>query len=875
VDLKEQLQRTLGSNFTFERELGGGGMSRVFVVRDESLGRDVVVKVLAPELAQGLSTERFAREVKLAAALQEPHIVPVLSAGQTADGLPYYTMPFVRGESLRARIDKGPVPLDESIGILRDVARALAYAHREGIVHRDIKPENILLSEGTAVVTDFGIAKALQAARTEATGGALTQTGTSLGSPRYMAPEQAAADPSTDQRADIYAWGVVAYELLSGKHPFADKTSPQQLLAAHMSITPREIGSTAPNIPPSIADLITRSLSKDPARRPASGTELLAALNEFSTSTGPSLLRLRSRKARAGAMAAAVVAAIVIAAVLWRARAASASEPPLIAVLPFETEGAGSDSGFADGLGDAVTGKLARLAGLRVIDRKSVLTLAASSQRSAQQAGKSLGAEFVLRASVRWARAANGESQVRVSPSLIRVSDGTTTWAGEPDIVSPADPFTVQASVATRVAEALDVALGARDRAKLAMRPTSDTAAFAAVVLGKRIYEENATAANLPYQKALEQFERAYRLDPTYADALGMAARTVTRLGLESGTMLLDSAAVLARRALAIDATQSDAITALAVRALSTDRPDDALALVQRALSENPSNVALLLLQQRVFENLGDSAGARRASEHVLPLAPGSATALAYAFKGAIYRRSYREAADMLARWRALDPSAFTPMYEAARLAEYLGDSIGVARAVTYLRAHGGNLSVTDGDLMRHGGPALERELEVASLASWPPGSVYDTAQFFDEKSKLFRTWGDHSRARVTLDSGYAAILHLANDPKQTPSAARVNAGYLAWFEAGRGNRPAAIAALRRANASPTVAKYPDSFEREWVICQTAEVYGLLDDVEAMLPYVRRCFTMPGGNPLAFLRETEFARHMNDPRVRNLVLAPR
>ena len=184
TDLRDQLQRTLGTNFTIERELGGGGMSRVFVARDESLGRDVVVKVLSPELASGISVDRFTREIKVAAGLQEPHIVPVLSAGQTAEALPYYTMPFVRGESLRQRINKGPIPLEESLTILRDVALALAYAHRQGIVHRDIKPENILLSEGTAVVTDFGIAKALQAARTEATGGTLTQTGTSLGSPR-------------------------------------------------------------------------------------------------------------------------------------------------------------------------------------------------------------------------------------------------------------------------------------------------------------------------------------------------------------------------------------------------------------------------------------------------------------------------------------------------------------------------------------------------------------------------------------------------------------------------------------------------------------------------------------------------------------------
>jgi serine/threonine protein kinase len=228
-DLLDQLQETFGSNYTMKRELRAGGMARVFVARDESLGRDVVVKVLPPELTYNFSAARFSREIKLAAALQEPHIVPVLTAGQTVGGLPYFTMPFVSGESLRVRILKGPVPLEESLAILRDVASALAYAHRQGIVHRDIKPENILLSEGTAVVTDFGIAKAVQAARKEAPGQPpqITQPGDFVGTPMYMSPEQAAADPATDQRADIYAWGVVAYELLSGKHPFAEKTSPQ------------------------------------------------------------------------------------------------------------------------------------------------------------------------------------------------------------------------------------------------------------------------------------------------------------------------------------------------------------------------------------------------------------------------------------------------------------------------------------------------------------------------------------------------------------------------------------------------------------------------------------------------------------------------
>src|SRR6478672_7967845 len=218
MELRDRLQSTLGSAYSVERELGGGGMSRVFLAREISLDRNVVVKVLNAELAAGLSAERFAREVRLAASLQHPNIVPVLAAG-VADGIPYYTMPYVRGESLRARIKQTPVlPLREAVSLLRDVARALQYAHGEGVIHRDIKPENVLLSGEVAVVTDFGIAKAISLARTSASdetvvphGQTLTQAGSFIGTPGYMAPEQVVGD-EIDHRVDIYAWGILAYE---------------------------------------------------------------------------------------------------------------------------------------------------------------------------------------------------------------------------------------------------------------------------------------------------------------------------------------------------------------------------------------------------------------------------------------------------------------------------------------------------------------------------------------------------------------------------------------------------------------------------------------------------------------------------------------
>jgi tetratricopeptide (TPR) repeat protein len=284
MDLREQLQVSLGDAYTLERELGGGGMSRVFVAREERLERSVVVKVLSPELAQGISLSRFEREIITAAVLQQANIVPVLSAGDTG-GLPYFTMPFVEGESLRSRLAGGPLGITEVIGILRDVGKALAYAHSRNFVHRDIKPDNVLLSGGTAVVTDFGIARAISASRTGVGGGTLTQVGTSIGTPAYMAPEQAAGDPSVDHRVDIYALGCLAYELLTGQSPFAGRT-PQRMLAAHMAEPPRSVSELRPDAPATLANLVMLCLEKDANNRPQSATDVVRVLETMTSGSG-------------------------------------------------------------------------------------------------------------------------------------------------------------------------------------------------------------------------------------------------------------------------------------------------------------------------------------------------------------------------------------------------------------------------------------------------------------------------------------------------------------------------------------------------------------------------------------------------------------
>ncbi len=317
-DLRSRVQDSLSGSYTIERELGGGGMSRVFVADETRLGRKVVVKVLSPELAAAMSVSRFDREIRLAASLQQANIVPVFSTGEL-DGLPYYTMPYVEGESLRARLGRGTVPIAEIVSILRDVSRALAYAHERGVVHRDIKPDNVLLSGHTAVVTDFGIAKAIAAAAAVPSSATLTQLGTAVGTPAYMAPEQAAGDPSTDHRADIYAFGCMAYELLAGQPPFAG-LPPHKLLAAHMTETPKPVAELREDCPAGLVSLVGQCLEKDPAARPANASELLQRLDAVVSPAGanaamPALLTGgRGMLWRAlGVYAAAFVAVAVVA----------------------------------------------------------------------------------------------------------------------------------------------------------------------------------------------------------------------------------------------------------------------------------------------------------------------------------------------------------------------------------------------------------------------------------------------------------------------------------------------------------------------------------------------------------------------------------
>ena len=453
AELERRLGAHLGSGYAIQSELGGGGMSRTWIAEDTSLNRKVVVKVLNPALAATVSIQRFQREIMVVAQMNHPNIVPVLSAGEL-DGLPYFIMPYIQGESLRGRIARGPLSMRETVQILKDAARALAYANTMGIVHRDIKPDNILLTGSAAVVTDFGVAKAVSAARDRgvAYGQTITGVGISLGTPQYMAPEQAAADPNADHRVDIYALGIVAYEMLVGSPPFHGRT-PQALLAAQLTELPPPLSSRRYDVPVALNELVMRCLEKDPADRPRSATELVRILESPEAISGPVAMTkdARSRK-RWNAWISGISSGLGVAAiaglVVWSmwpesqpadsTNAVAVAQPSTVVRVP-RAVSIGPQSGeLAAAFTAAVQTALVR-SGVRVV-----------TDSVASVAGPSAGPRYLVEMTVQRAG-----DRARAQVRLFRADPDSSVWADQLDF-RVNDSFAAQDSVAARVVRAVD-----------------------------------------------------------------------------------------------------------------------------------------------------------------------------------------------------------------------------------------------------------------------------------------------------------------------------------------------------------------------------------------------------------------------------------
>ena len=567
TDLRATLERTLGDLYVFERELQGGAMSRVFVAMDRQLGREVVMKVLPPEVAADLSADRFRREIQLAAKLQHPHIVPLLSSGEVS-GTPYFTMPFVEGESLRARLARvGELPIPEAVRILREVASALSYAHKHGVVHRDMKPDNVMLTDEFALVTDFGVAKALSASTKPSAAQTLTGLGVSLGTPAYMAPEQVTADPSLDHRADIYAFGVMAYEMLTGTLPFAGR-SLQATLAAHAIEKPEAIERRRPGIPHALAALIMRCLEKRPADRPQNAADVLHELEAVPVAAA-SPPKMLGRRPLIFAIAVAVVVLAAIIVFQGRRRNSAAGDQAAgrllsVAVLPLANVGGDAqDEYFSEGMTDELANALSKLPGLRVASRTSAYAFKGKKDIDVGEIGRKLHVQAILEGVVR-----RSGDRLRVGAQLTNVSDGLAIWSDTYERRT-SDVFAVQDDIARSIADALKLKLGAKAvELSSSSHGTENLEAYDSYLRGRYLWNRRG-AANL--RRALTYFEQSIAKDSGFARAYAGLAIThailpeYTDAPPANGLAKTRSAAT---RALALDNSLAEAHTALGLAAV-------------------------------------------------------------------------------------------------------------------------------------------------------------------------------------------------------------------------------------------------------------------------------------------------------------------
>jgi len=617
MSVPKRLSAALSVRYSIERELGEGGMATVYLAEDLKHHRQVAIKVLKPALGQALGADRFLREIETTANLRHPHILPLFDSGG-ADDLLYYVMPYVEGETLRERLKRETqLPVDEALGIAAEVADALGHAHARGVVHRDIKPENILLEGGHAVVADFGIARAVDAAGGEH----LTETGLSLGTPTYMSPEQAAAESEPDARSDQYALGCVLFEMLAGRPPFTG-TSVGAVARQHIAVEPPPLSALRPAVPAPVAEAVRKALAKDPTDRFGDLGQFRDALR-VSAGAGEgaaSVRERRGRRVRTAGVAAGVVAVVAVAVLavilVRRGGNAPATDQSSVAVVPFtDLSPDHSDAYLGAGIAETLTNALAQVPGLRVSERTSAPSLRQGGE-DVRVIGRQLGVGNVLDGSVQ-----RSGGRLRVIARLVRTSDGVGVWSGRFD--RNADSiFALQDEVASAVAKAL--------RGKLLAKGTTtgsgtqDLQAYDAYLRG-RFHWKKRDVPDLV--QAIGYFNEAIARDSSYAQAWAGLADAWLVLPFYGDTIPSSEAIPRARRAaeraLSLNPDLAEAHTSLAYaltvyywdwkaagrefqRAIQLDpryptahkwysdlllmlgRPDDALAEARRAAALDP-----------------------------------------------------------------------------------------------------------------------------------------------------------------------------------------------------------------------------------------------------------------------------------------------
>ena len=621
ADVRDQLQAALGTAFTVERELVGGGMSRVFVATETSLGRRVAIKVLSPELSNAMSAERFRREIQMVAQLQHPHIVPVFAAGD-ANGMLYYTMPFVDGETLRARLQRdGKLPVAEALSLLIELADALAYAHGRGVIHRDIKPENVLLSGSSglhATLADFGVSRALSAATGD---NRLTTQGLVLGTPAYMAPEQIAGDGAADARGDLYSLGLVAYEMLAGTTPF-DAKSPQAIMAAHVTTPPRPLGALRSDAPPALSAITMRCLQKDAADRPQSAADLAAQLRAVSSGAHPVRMPAARRKKAVVVVIAVSFAAAFSAAYVIGHRSHSAASGGTaitsIAITPLvNAAGDSSDDYLADGITDELTSAIGKT-GIKVASRSSAFRFRGRKDLDERQIGESLHVAAVLGGTVR-----RDGAMLRLTAHLTSTADGSELWSEKFDRTA-SGIFAMQDELTRDIVAKLNLTLKG---AAASTRGTQNLAAYDLYLRGRFFWNRRSKPA---LDSAIKIFDQAVALDSSYALAWAGLADSwalMGTFGFGAPSENFPKGRVAAEHAVRLDSTLAEPHTSLALIALFYDW-DWELAKREFDRSEalNPNYASNYLFRGWLLAITGHYPDALASAQRALALEPLSLT---------------------------------------------------------------------------------------------------------------------------------------------------------------------------------------------------------------------------------------------------------
>jgi len=583
VDLLERLQAALADRYAVEREIGRGGMAVVFLAEDLKHRRQVAIKVLHPELAAAVGPDRFLTEIEAVAGLTHPHVLPLHDSDE-ADGLLFYIMPYVEGESLRQKLDREKqLPVEEAVRIAQDVADALDHAHRHGLIHRDIKPGNILLEEGHAVVTDFGVARAISGADTEK----VTATGMALGTPAYMSPEQATGE-EVDERSDLYSLGCVLYEMLSGEPPLVGPT-PQSTAAKRLTERPTPLPVLRDTVPPELAQVVEKQLSRTPADRYATAREFAGAVGSASSGVVvASVSRRAGRRLWVGLGAVVVLGAAAVASwiALRPTGSASTLDPHAIAVLPFaDMSPDGDQEYFGEGISEELTNLLATIPHLRVSSRNSASSLKDQGLPISEISGR-LNVAYVLDGSVRMAG-----KDLRVSAQLIDARSDTQIWSDTWDREME-DIFAIQDEIAAEVVAQLEVTL-------LGAAPTvreTDPEAYTLFLQARQLSRQFAPES---LEQSIALYQRALAIDNDYAAAWSGLADVYSGQAGNYGQIPFDEGLELARqaadRALAID--PENALAYAVLGDIARDRDNDLAAAaryVERAMELDPTNVDII-----------------------------------------------------------------------------------------------------------------------------------------------------------------------------------------------------------------------------------------------------------------------------------------